>query len=103
MLGQLGVNELTRQSFAEAARRAEEELQRDYPDFELGAFPPIGSLLHAPVYVDPGVMRHDTIVFAAGNAETSLRARTEELFRDENPVVTPLVREADEKELELLG
>jgi Ala-tRNA(Pro) deacylase len=83
-----------------AALASEEELQRDYPDYELGAFPPLGSLLHAPVYVDPKVMRHDRIVFAAGKADTSLRARTEELFRAERPTVIPLARELDEKELE---
>ncbi len=30
----------------------EEELQQDFPDVELGALPPLGSLLGAPVYVD---------------------------------------------------
>lgn len=87
---------------AHARLASEEELQRDYPDFELGALPPLGSLLHAPVYVDPSVMEHDTVVFAAGRADTSLRVRTEDLFRDEAPVVTPLIRQADDKERELL-
>jgi prolyl-tRNA editing enzyme YbaK/EbsC (Cys-tRNA(Pro) deacylase) len=79
---------------------SEDELRRDFPDFELGAFPPLGSLLHAPVFVDPAVMRHETIVFAAGRADTSLRARTEALFRDEDAVVTPLVRDEDDKDTE---
>jgi prolyl-tRNA editing enzyme YbaK/EbsC (Cys-tRNA(Pro) deacylase) len=32
---------------------SEEELGRDFPDYELGAPPPLGALLDAPVYVDP--------------------------------------------------
>lgn len=95
---------------------SEEELQRDYPEYELGTFPPLGTLLHAPVYVDPQVLRHEHVVFAAGRADTSLRARTDDLFRGQEfrgqefrgqefrggePVVVPLVREEDEKEREL--
>src|SRR5262249_28926271 len=30
----------------------EEELLRDFPDFELGTLPPLGSLLGAPLFVD---------------------------------------------------
>jgi Ala-tRNA(Pro) deacylase len=82
---------------------SEEELQRDYPDFELGAFPPLGSLLNAPVYVDPKVMEGETVVFAAGTADTSLRATTRDLFRDEEPVVTSLVKEPQEDDKERFG
>ena len=81
----------------------EEELRRDYPDYELGAFPPLGSLLQAPLYVDPKIMRQDTIVFAAGTTDTALRARTEALFRAERPTVVPLARELDEKDQEFRG
>jgi Ala-tRNA(Pro) deacylase len=72
---------------------SEEELQRDYPDFELGAFPPLGSLLDVPLYVDPKVMEGETVVFAAGTADTSLRVTTRDLFREQDPVVAPLVKE----------
>jgi Ala-tRNA(Pro) deacylase len=82
---------------------SQDELQRDYPDYELGAFPPLGSLLQAPVYVDPAVMEHETIIFAAGTADRSLRARTQDVFRDENPTVVPLIRELNDKERELIG
>jgi prolyl-tRNA editing enzyme YbaK/EbsC (Cys-tRNA(Pro) deacylase) len=44
----------------------EEELLRDFPGFELGALPPLGSLLGAPLYVDQEVLQHETVVFAAG-------------------------------------
>lgn len=82
---------------------SEDELRRDYPDCELGAFPPLGSLLQAPLYVDPTLMDRETIVFAAGTADVSLRARTQDVFRDENPTVTPLIRQLDDKDKELIG
>ena len=44
----------------------EEELDRDFADYQLGALPPLGALLGANVFVDPEVLGHDTVVFAAG-------------------------------------
>jgi prolyl-tRNA editing enzyme YbaK/EbsC (Cys-tRNA(Pro) deacylase) len=70
------------------ARLATEgELARDFPEYELGSLPPLGSLLGAPVYVDPEVMTHDTVVFAAGRQTESVKMRTEDLFRDESVTV----------------
>ena len=69
---------------------SEEELTRDFPDYELGALPPIGSLLGAPLYVDPEVMAHETVVFAAGRQTESVKVRTEDLFRDEAVTVVSL-------------
>jgi Ala-tRNA(Pro) deacylase len=68
----------------------EDELRRDFPEFELGAFPPLGSAAGIPTYVDPEVFAHDRVVFAAGSESESLRARSTELFREEPVVVTPL-------------
>jgi Ala-tRNA(Pro) deacylase len=70
---------------------SEEELKQDFPDYELGAFPPLGSVLDAPTYVDPEVMKHDTVVFAAGTQNESVKVRTEDLFRNE-PVTTVTLR-----------
>jgi Ala-tRNA(Pro) deacylase len=71
----------------------EEELRRDFPDVELGAFPPLGSAYGIPTYVDPEVFAHETVIFAAGSESESLKARSTELFRNEPVVVTPLARE----------
>jgi len=38
---------------------SEEELGREFLDYELGALPPLGALLDAPVYVDPEVLGRD--------------------------------------------
>ena len=43
----------------------EQELLRDFPDFELGALPPLGSLLGAPLYVDQEVLRHEQVTAVA--------------------------------------
>lgn len=70
----------------------EDELERDFSIYELGALPPLGSLVDAPTYVDPEVMAHDTIVFAAGTQAESVKVRTESLFRDEAITIAPLTR-----------
>jgi Ala-tRNA(Pro) deacylase len=76
----------------------EQELARDFPAYELGAFPPLGSLLSMPIYVDPEAMEHDTIVFAAGSRTESVKVRTEDVFRGESVSVTPLTRRPEEEE-----
>jgi prolyl-tRNA editing enzyme YbaK/EbsC (Cys-tRNA(Pro) deacylase) len=70
----------------------EEELERDFPAFELGALPPLGSLLGAPAYVDPEVLDHETVVFAAGAQNQSVKARIEDLLRDEPYTRAPLTK-----------
>jgi Ala-tRNA(Pro) deacylase len=71
----------------------EQEISRDLPTLELGSLPPIGSLLKAHSYVDPEVMQHETIVFAAGTQTESVKVRTEELFRDELVTVAKITRD----------
>src|SRR5215472_15885908 len=44
----------------------EQELRRDFPGFELGALPPLGPLLGAPLYVDQEVLQHETVVLPPG-------------------------------------
>lgn len=78
----------------------EEELARDFPDYELGALPPLGSLLRAHVYVDPEVMDHDTVVFAAGTQTESVKVRTEDLFRGEPMTVAPVSRHPEDTDKE---
>jgi Ala-tRNA(Pro) deacylase len=81
----------------------EEELKRDFPEFELGAVPPLGSLLGAPAFVDPEVLEHETILFAGGTQTESVKVRTEDLFRAEPTTVLPVVRRPDGKDEEPLG
>jgi prolyl-tRNA editing enzyme YbaK/EbsC (Cys-tRNA(Pro) deacylase)/nitrite reductase/ring-hydroxylating ferredoxin subunit len=83
---------LTRRATGDSHVRlaTEGELQEHFPDFELGAFPPLGALLGLPVFVDPEVMDHERLAFAAGSQTESVLVRTTDLFAGENPSVVPL-------------
>ena len=76
----------------------EEELRRDFPGFELGALPPLGSLLGAPLYVDQEVLQHETVVFAAGSQTESVQIRTADLLQHEQVTTVPLIKHADEND-----
>ncbi|MGH9011574.1 MAG: aminoacyl-tRNA deacylase [Acidimicrobiia bacterium] len=80
----------------------EEELAGDFPQFQLGALPPLASLLGAPVYVDPEVMGHETVVFAAGTQTESVKMRTEDLFQDGSVTIVPLSRHPEDDDKDLL-
>jgi Ala-tRNA(Pro) deacylase len=72
---------------------SEAELQADFPGYELGALPPLGSLLGVLLLVDPEALDHELVVFAAGLETESVRVRSRELFRDEPLAVLPLTRQ----------
>ena len=78
----------------EARLATEHELQRQFPDYELGALPPLSMMLLAPMYVDPTVMERDEIVFAAGRQDLSIRMATGDLFATDPVVVTPLTEQS---------
>src|SRR5215813_2501422 len=80
----------------------EEELLRDFPGFELGALPPLGSLLGAPLYVDAEVLQHETVVFAAGSQTESVQLTTADLLRHERAMALPLTKHADEDDKDWL-
>lgn len=72
----------------------ERELEQQFPDYELGALPPLSMMLLAPMYVDPAVAERDEIVFAAGRQDVSIRMATSDLFPTDPVVVTPLTAES---------
>ena len=78
----------------EARLATERELERQFPDYELGALPPLSMMLLAPMYVDPVVAESDEIVFAAGRQDVSIRMSTQDLFGTDPMVVTPLTVES---------
>jgi Ala-tRNA(Pro) deacylase len=67
----------------------EEDLRRDYPEFELGAVPPIGGRKD-PVVIDPNVAEQDTIVIEAGSHEESLRIAAADLLELTGAAVTDI-------------
>jgi Ala-tRNA(Pro) deacylase len=79
----------------QARLASEEELARDFAGYQLGALPPLGALLGCEVYVDPEVLNHDLVVFAAGIQTESVRIGTQELFASQQVTTVPLVRQAD--------
>ena len=88
--------ELAAQATADPQMRlaTERELERLFPDYQLGALPPLSMLLLAPMYVDPAVAERETIVFAAGRQDVSIRMATSDLFGTDPVVITPLTAES---------
>lgn len=101
----LAVVPATRRLSMKRARRAtgdshvrlatERELQEHFPGFELGAFPPLGTLLGLSLFVDREVMDHERLAFAAGSRTESVLVRTADLFTGESPTVVPLTTRAE--------
>jgi Ala-tRNA(Pro) deacylase len=88
---------LVREALEDSAVRlaSEAELQADFPGYELGALPPLGSLLGVPLLVDPEVLDHEVVVFAAGSETESVRAGTADLFRDQPMAIMAVARRED--------
>jgi Ala-tRNA(Pro) deacylase len=59
----------------------EEEMARAYPEFALGAVPPLGGSHTDPVIVDRRLARREWIVFEAGSHDDSVRVRTDDVMR----------------------
>jgi len=72
----------------------EEELSKLFPDCELGAQPPVGSLYNLPVYLDSSLASEDTIAFNAGTHQEVVHMRTADYRQMVRPLVVPLAREA---------
>lgn len=76
---------------------SEHEIQRDLPGMELGALPPLGGLLKLPVYVDPTVAEHETIVFAGGSQTESIKMGARDLLEEEGVTVTRIAADPSER------
>ena len=59
----------------------EEDLARDYPEFELGAVPPLAGARRDRVIVDNRVAERESVVIEAGSHDASLRLPTDALLR----------------------
>ena len=59
----------------------ETEMAHDYPEFALGAVPPLGGTRDDPVLVDRRLAEHEWLVFEAGTHDESVRMRTKDLLR----------------------
>lgn len=60
---------------------SEEDLGRDYPEFDLGTIPPFGGSRHEPVLVDRRLVERDSVVLEAGSRTESVRMLVGDLVR----------------------
>ncbi len=65
----------------------EQEFSRLFPDCELGAMPPFGSLYNLAVYVDESLAADEAIVFNAGTHRGAIRIRYDDFVRLARPKV----------------
>ena len=65
----------------------EQEFSSLFPDCELGAMPPFGSLYNLPTYVDESMAADEAIVFNAGTHRDAIRMRYEDFVRVARPRV----------------
>lgn len=61
------VHEQLGESRSELRLATEDEMDADFPQFELGALPPLGEMLPAPEIVDRRVLDHDRVLCNAGD------------------------------------
>ena len=59
----------------------EQELGREYPEFELGAVPPFGGAHQDQVVVDRRLAERESVVLGAGSHDASIRLATADLVR----------------------
>ena len=81
---------------AHARLATEREIAEYFPEFELGAMPPLPSMMHLPVVIDPSILEHRTITFAAGTQRESVRTSPDGLFTGASITLTPITRPKDE-------
>jgi len=72
----------------------ETELGQLYPDCDLGAMPPFGSLYGMPVYMDSALLRDERIAFNAGTHRDVIHMAMEDFRRLASPTVISVGREA---------
>jgi Ala-tRNA(Pro) deacylase len=71
---------------------AEQEFISLFPDCEVGAMPPFGSLYNLPVYVDESLAADQAIVFNAGTHHDAIRMRYDDFVRLAKPRVCSFAR-----------
>lgn len=71
---------------------SEDEIANDFPQFELGAIPPLGALLEVTAYVDPDVGFHEDVVFAGGSQTESIEMHSRDLLSDRYTTIARLSR-----------
>ncbi len=71
----------------------EDDLARDYSEFDLGAVPPLGGARQDPVVVDMRLADRDAIVLEAGAHDQSIRLKASDLVRAANAQVADICQD----------
>lgn len=77
----------------------ETEIAEDFPGYELGALPPLASLLAARTVIDEDLANRGSIVFASGFQTESVQMQVVDLLRDPNVAVAPLAEPRSDDEM----
>ena len=75
------VADLLEAAHKEVHLATEDDMKRDYPDFDLGAVPPFGGKEGDRVIIDSRLAARDSIVLEAGSHERSVRLKSADLVR----------------------
>lgn len=75
----------------------EEEIGRDFPQFELGAVPPLPPMLGLPGYVERRLLDHDTVIFTGGTHTDSVRMNCADFVNMIQPEMVDLCRWEEEE------
>ena len=70
----------------------EKEILQNFPQFELGAMPPLPDLLDVPGYLDPTVLDLEEAIFADGRQTESMVASPRAMYWGEQVFVSPISR-----------
>ena len=69
---------------------SEGALARDYPEFDLGAVPPLGGSRREPVVMDSRIAERETIVLEAGTHDESIRVPRDAVMRLTNAKIADI-------------
>ena len=75
----------------------EAEIQDRYPEYDLGALPPLPGLLGVVGFIDNSVMDLNVVAFADGRQTESMTANPRALFWGEKVFVGPITRNPEEE------
>jgi Ala-tRNA(Pro) deacylase len=83
----VGLDKLAAELGKSVRLATEQEFSSLFPDCELGAMPPFGSLYNLAVYVDESLAADNAIVFNAGTHRDAIRMRYDDFVRLTKPKV----------------
>jgi Ala-tRNA(Pro) deacylase len=68
----------------------EDEIDGRFPEFEVGAIPPLGALIGSGEVIDPLVLAHDTIVCSGGDHQHAISVSPEALVEATGAIVADI-------------